>query len=121
MKPIDIKSSTYIDYGVENNDKTLKFKVDYHERVWKYKRIFAKDYTLNWTEGVYVIKKDKNAVALAYVIENFNGEEVFGTYQNKLQNKRVEKVIQRKGNNCMSNEKAMMIRLIVGLIKHYIK
>ena len=27
MKPIDLKSSTYIDFDVENNNKDLKFKV----------------------------------------------------------------------------------------------
>ena len=27
MKPVDVKSSTYIDFSVENNDKDLKLKL----------------------------------------------------------------------------------------------
>ena len=30
MKPLDVKSNTYIDFGVENNDKDSKFKVEDH-------------------------------------------------------------------------------------------
>ena len=33
MKPTDIKSSTYIDFDVEHNDKDPKFKVDDHVRI----------------------------------------------------------------------------------------
>ena len=42
MKPIDVKSSTYIDFDKENNDKDPEFKVGYHVRISKYKTIFAK-------------------------------------------------------------------------------
>ena len=30
MKPVDIKSGTYIDFDVKNNDKYPKFRVGYH-------------------------------------------------------------------------------------------
>ena len=36
MKPADVKSSTCIDFGAENNDKNLKFKVGDHVRISKY-------------------------------------------------------------------------------------
>ena len=42
MKPIDVKSSTYIDFGIGNNDKDPKFKVGYHVRITKYKKHFHK-------------------------------------------------------------------------------
>ena len=35
MKPIDVKSSTYIDFGVENNNKGSKVKVGDHLRIKK--------------------------------------------------------------------------------------
>ena len=35
MKPIDVKSSTYINFDVENNDKDPKLKVSDHIRIWK--------------------------------------------------------------------------------------
>ena len=47
MKPIDVKTGTYIDFVVEKN---LKFKVGDHVRISKYKNIFAKGYTPNWSK-----------------------------------------------------------------------
>ena len=52
MKPIDVKDNTYIDSKKEVNDKGLKFKVGDHVRISKYKNIFAKRYTPNWSEEV---------------------------------------------------------------------
>ena len=40
MKPIDVNSSTFIDFGVENNDGDPKFKVDDHVKISKYNNIF---------------------------------------------------------------------------------
>ena len=60
MKPIDVKDNTYIDFGKEVNDNDPKFKVGDHLRIPKYKNIFSKGYTPNWSEEVFVIKKIKN-------------------------------------------------------------
>ena len=62
MKPIDVKDNTYINTDKETNDKNPKFKVGDRVRISKYKNIFAKDYTPNWSEEVFVIKKVKNTV-----------------------------------------------------------
>ena len=61
-KPIDVKDNTYIDFGKEVDDNDPKFKVGDHVRISKYKNIFAKGYTPNWSEEVFVIKKIKNTV-----------------------------------------------------------
>ena len=45
MKPIDVKSSTYIDFSIENNDKEPKIEVDDHVRTSKSRNIFVKDYS----------------------------------------------------------------------------
>ena len=37
MKPIDVKSSAYIDFDVENNDKDPKFKIVDHSLIKKIK------------------------------------------------------------------------------------
>ena len=55
-----MKSSTYFDINVDKNDKDSKFEVDDHVIILKYKNIFAKGYTANWPEEVFVIKKVKN-------------------------------------------------------------
>ena len=57
IKPIHVKSSTDIDSNKEVNDKNSKFKVGDHVRILKYKNIFSKGYTPNWSEEVFVIKK----------------------------------------------------------------
>ena len=102
MKPVDVKDNAYIDFKKEVNDKDPKFKVGDHVRISKYKNIFAKGYTPNWSEEVFVIKKVKNTVPWTYVINDLNDEEIIGTfYQKELQETnqqecRIEKVIKRK-------------------------
>ena len=58
MKPIDVKDNTYINFGKDVNDNDPKFKVGDHVRISKYKNIFAKVYTPNWSEEGFVIKKN---------------------------------------------------------------
>ena len=104
MKPVDAKDNTYIDLKKDVNDKDPKFKVGDHVRISKYKNIFAKGYTPNWSEEVFVIKKVKNTVPWTYVINDLNGEEIIGTfYEKELQKTnqkqfRAEKVIKRKSD-----------------------
>ena len=59
MKPINVKDNTYINTDEEVNNKDLKFQVGDHVRILKYKNIFGKSYTPNWSEEVFVIKKLK--------------------------------------------------------------
>ena len=74
MKPVDIKDNTYIDFEKEVNDKDPKFKVGDHVRISKSKNIFAKGYTPNWSEEVFIIKRVKNTVQWTYIINGLNGE-----------------------------------------------
>ena len=62
MKPIDVKDNTYINIGKEVSDNDPKFKVGDHVRISKYKKKFAKGYTPNWSEEIFMIKEIKNAV-----------------------------------------------------------
>ena len=104
MKPIEVKDNTYIDSIKEVNDKDPKFKVGDHVRISKYKNIFAKGYSPNWSGEFFVIKEVKNTVPWTYVINDLNGEEIIGTfYEKELQKTnqqgfRIEKVIKREGN-----------------------
>ena len=50
IKPVDVKSNTYINSSKESSDKDSKFKVGVVVRISKYKSIFAKVYTPNWSE-----------------------------------------------------------------------
>ena len=60
MKPVDVKDNTYINSSKEVNDKDPKLQVGDHVGISKYKNIFAKRYTSNWSEEVFVIKEIKN-------------------------------------------------------------
>ena len=57
MKPLDVKSSTYINCGKETDDEDHEFKISAIVRILKYKNIFAKGYVPNWFEEIFVIKK----------------------------------------------------------------
>ena len=123
MKPIDVKDNTYIDFKKEVNNKHCKFKVGDHVRISKYKNIFAKGYTPNWSEVVFVVSKIKNTVPWTYIINDLNGEEIIKTfYENELQKTnqqefRIEKIIKGKGDKLYVKGKGYIIHLIAGLIK----
>ena len=52
MKPFNVKWSTYTDFHVRTNNKGRKFKVGHHLVISKYRNIFPKAYTPNWTEDL---------------------------------------------------------------------
>ena len=91
MKPVDFKDNTHIDFKKEINGKNPKFKVGHHVRISKYKNIFAKGYTRNWSEEVFVISKIKNTFPWIYVINDLNVGEINGTFYNKKNCKRLIK------------------------------
>ena len=94
MKPIDVKDNTYINIGKEVYDKDPKFKVGDHARISKYKKIFAKGYTPNWPEEIFVIKGIKNTVPWTYVINDLNGEEIIGTFYEKNCKRQMKKNLE---------------------------
>ena len=92
MKSVDVKDNKYIDsvelrlIKLRSNDKDSKLRAGDHVRISKYKNIFAKGYTPNWSEKVFVIKKVKNTVPWKYFINDLNGEEIIGAfYEKKIQ------------------------------------
>ena len=104
MKPVDVKHYISNVSSKEVNDKDSKFKVSDRVRISKYKNTFAKRYTPNWSEEVFVIRKVKNTVPWTYVANDANGDEIIRTfYEKELQKTnqkefRIEKVLKRKGD-----------------------
>ena len=102
IKPLKVKDNTYTDSIKEVKDKDPKLKIVDHVRISRYKNIFAKGYTPNWSEEVFVIKEVKNVVPWTYGINDLNGEEIIGTcYEKELQKKDqqgfgIEKVIKKR-------------------------
>ena len=90
MKPIDVKGNTYI--NISKEVKKPKFKVDDYVRISKQKIIFAKGYTPNWSEEIFVIKEIKNTVPWTYVINDLNGEQIIGTFYEKELQKKLRRI-----------------------------
>ena len=63
-----------------HSDKDPKFTIDDHVRISKYKNIFAKGCTRNYSEEIFVIKKVKNTVPWTYFIIDLNGAEIIRTF-----------------------------------------
>ena len=83
MKPIDVEDDSFAEYNEQSNEKDPKFKVGDHVRISKVKNIFAKRYTPNWIDEIFIVKKIKNAVSWTYTISDLNGEETAGSFYEK--------------------------------------
>ena len=114
MKPIGVKDNTYINVRKDVNDKAPKFKAGDHVRISKYKNIFAKSYTPNWSEEILVIKDIKNTVPWTYFITDLSSEEIIETFYEKelqridQQESRTEKVSKKMKTSYVSNGKDMI-------------
>ena len=80
MKPVDEKSQIYIftlvkTLIIELLSLKLAILLKNLKRL-KYKNIFAKAYTPNWSEEIFMIKKLKKTVPWSYVINDLNREEL---------------------------------------------
>ena len=92
MKPINVKSGTYIDFNKKSHKEDYKFNVGGYVRISRYKNIFGKGYVANWFEEVFVIKKVKNTVLWTCILSDLNGEGADGTFYEK----ELQKTNQRK-------------------------
>ena len=96
MKPVDVKSNTYIDFNKETNSKDPKFKIGDIIRISKYKNIFAKGYTPNWSEEVFVIKKVKNTALWTKLLMVLKVNELLKRFTKKNYKKKIKKSLQLK-------------------------
>ena len=68
------------------------------------KKMFAKGYTQNWSEEVFVVSKIRDTVPWTYLISNLNGEPIIGSiYEKELRKTsqekfRIENLIKRKAD-----------------------
>ena len=83
MKPKDVTDDSFVEYSEEINEKDLKFKVGDNVRILKYENIFAKSYTPNWSEEVFVVNKVQNTVSWTYLMNDLNGEKLRVVFMKK--------------------------------------
>ena len=92
MKPIDAKDTTkssslerknervYID---EHNEKDSRFKVGDRVRISKFKNIFAKGYTPNWSKEIFIVDKINDTVPYTYYLKDLNDEEIIASFYDR--------------------------------------
>ena len=86
MKSKDVKNNkrVYID---EHNEKDSRFKVDDRVRISRYRNIFAKGYTPNWSKEIFIVDKVNDTVPYTYNLKDLSDEEIIGSFYDKeLQN-----------------------------------
>lgn len=113
MRPNDVDMhneqnllDTVYRYTVNIGSKqTPKFKVGDSVRLSKYKHVFEKGYTPNWTTEVFKIKRVQIGThPTTYILEDYSGDEVGGAvYEYEILNVKypdiylVEKILRRRG------------------------
>ena len=82
MKPIDFGDNkrVYID---EHHEKDSRFNVGDRVRISKFKNIFAKGYTPNWSTEIFTVNKIKDTVPYTYNLKDLNGEEIIGRFYDR--------------------------------------
>lgn len=89
------------------NTHKPKFQIGDPVRLSKYKNLFDKGYTPNWTTEIFKIRKIVYTVPITYLIESLSGEEILGTvYAEELQLAKhsdlylVERIIRKRRDKC---------------------
>lgn len=82
-----------------------KFKVGDHVRMSKYKHVFSKGYTPNWTTEIFKIRRVQQTNPITYLLVDIKGRDVLGTiYKEELQLVGdpklylVEKILKKRGD-----------------------
>ena len=92
MRPIDVneknEQAIYESVFSNNNESTNKFKLDINDkvRISKYKTVFSKGYTPNWSEEIFIVTEQLIRSPNAYRIRDLKDERVEGIfYEHELQ------------------------------------
>ena len=85
MKPINIGDNKIV-YIDEHNEKDSRIKIGDRVRTSKFKNIFAKGYTPNWSTEIFIVNKINDTVPYTYNLKDLNDEEIIGSlYDRELQ------------------------------------
>ena len=83
MKPIDVGDNNKGVYVDEHNEKDSRFKVGDRVRISKFKNIFAKRYTPNWSKEIFIVDKVNDTVPYTYNLKDLNDEEIIGSFYDR--------------------------------------
>ena len=79
-KPINANYSAFFE-KLETNPKAPKFKVN--DRITKYKNIFSKRYTENWSREIFIIDSLLKTNPWTYKLKDLNREKMIGSFYEK--------------------------------------
>ena len=68
---------------IENKSKASKFKVNDKVSITKYKNIFSKGYTEDWSREIFIINSVLKTNPCTYKIKDLNGEKIIETFYEK--------------------------------------
>ena len=81
-KPINADHSALTE-KIETNHKAPKFKVNDRVITTKYKNIFSKGYTENWSRKVFVIDFVLKTNSWTYKFKDLRGEKIIASFHEK--------------------------------------
>ena len=83
MKPKDVGNNNKRVYIDKHNEKRSRFKVGDRVRISKFKNIFAKGYTPNWSREIFIVNKINHTVPYTYNIKDLNDEKIIGSFYDR--------------------------------------
>lgn len=112
MKPIDVNKGnekmllkSVYNYPTITYSQLPKFKINEHVRISKYRGVFDKGYTPNWSNEIFTISKINYSKPITYLLKDAQEQSIEGCfYTEELQKVKhpdvylVEKVLRKKGN-----------------------
>ena len=81
-KPINADYSASTE-KIDTNPKAPKFKVNNRVRITKYKNIFSKGYTENWSRKIFIIDSVSKTNPWTYKIKDLKGEKIIKSFYEK--------------------------------------
>ena len=81
-KPINADYFAFTE-KIETNPKAPKFKVNDRVRITKYKNIFSRFYTENWSREIFIIDSVLKTNPWTYKLKDSNGERIIGRFYEK--------------------------------------
>ena len=69
MKPIDVGDDNKRVYIDEHNEKDSRFKVGDRVSISKFKNIFAKGYTPNWSNEIFIVNKINDTIPYSIILK----------------------------------------------------
>ena len=83
MKPKDLKDDNNRVYIDEHNKKSARYNVGDRVRISKFKNIFPKGYTPNWSREIFIVNKINDTAPYTYNLKDLNDEEIIGSFYDR--------------------------------------